>query len=149
MSPRVRHSVMWVGCLLLAGVFLAAAVPKISDPTGFAKMVYGYKVLPSPMVNTFALVLAWLELVVAVALFVPALRRPSLAWIGALMAVFLLAQFQALVRGIDGACGCFSTAEDGGGIGLWGILRNVGLVGVVVATWWAARGDSSRLHPGR
>jgi len=146
MSPRLRHIVMWVGCLLLSGVFLAAALPKIADPTGFAKMVYGYKVLPSFMVNSMALVLAWLELVVALSVFVPALRRPSLAWIGALMTVFLLAQFQAVVRGIDGACGCFSTAENGGGIGLWGILRNIALLAVVVATWWAARSVSVRSH---
>ena len=115
---------------ILSGVFLLAAVPKIQDPAGFAKMVNNYQLAPGSMVNLVAHFLPWLELVAGVAVILPmarSLRRAGLALIGIMLLVFIGAQLWAWAKGIDTACGCFSTTG-GKSAGISGALLNLGLL---------------------
>ena len=49
--------------ILLGLIFLAAALPKIADPPGFAKAIWAYGLFPPWSINPLALLLPWLELV--------------------------------------------------------------------------------------
>ena len=96
----------------LGAVFVYAAVPKLLDWHGFADMVARYRMLPDILVDLTALFMPALELVVGL-LLIMGVYRQSAAWATILMnIVFMIAMGQALLRGLDTSCGCF-TGESG------------------------------------
>jgi hypothetical protein len=136
MIPRHLDIVVileWVLCLVLAGIFAAAAIPKILDPAAFALSVHQYGVLPSFLANPVAIYLPWLEICCAAALALVPAARPGALWI----VIFLLVVFAAalgvtVLRGETISCGCFGkNGEPSSG---WpGILRNAGLAALALA----------------
>jgi uncharacterized membrane protein YphA (DoxX/SURF4 family) len=136
LRARALHLVLG---LVLGGVFLYAAFPKIVDPRSFAKIVYHYQLIgPSallpPMVpNAFAVSLPFVEAVVGVLLLVGVWRREA-AWVATLLlAVFVLAVSTALVRGIDiENCGCFSVTGKGRSAGLRLLVEDTALLAAAV-----------------
>jgi putative oxidoreductase len=118
----------WVACLALAGVMIAAALPKISNPDKFALAVYQYNLLPSLMVNPVAIYLPWLEISCAAALIVlPSARRGALLMVAGMLVVFTLAISWVVVRGQAIPCGCFG-GDDSAAAGWWSLARNCGLL---------------------
>src|SRR6056297_2081821 len=85
---RSETSLAGVARWILAAVFLAAAVPKILDPHGFALAVFRYRLLPYSLVNVAALVVPWSEALAAVVLLAwPRLRPAALLLLTALLLV--------------------------------------------------------------
>ncbi len=67
--------------LAIAGLFLAAALPKLRDPAAFVVAVDHYRLFPTTITFAVGMMLPWLELVVAIAM--PSSGPPSLlVWIG-------------------------------------------------------------------
>jgi putative oxidoreductase len=99
--------------LVLGAVFAFASTDKILNPSLFARSVMDYRLLPLSLVIPLAVLLPWTELIAGVLLIVGWLRRGSAAVILILLAVFMVAIASALARGIDIACGCFSTSPEG------------------------------------
>ena len=95
----------------MAAVFLAAAIPKITAPAAFAVAVSNYKMMPPWGVNTLALVLPWLELLIGVFLVIGIWRRACALAMAILMVVFIAGFASATARGLDIACGCFEIGE--------------------------------------
>lgn len=126
--PAIGFLVNWILRLGLAAVFLYAAVGKILDPQGFADVIVNYQLLPESAANPIALFLPWLEAVCAVLLIVGRWTDGSLLIINGLLLVFIAALAINWYRGIDVACGCFTTAEEGGGNYLRDILRDLVLL---------------------
>lgn len=111
---RLEIGLIWALKLALAGVFLAAAWPKLQDPAAFSQEVANYQLLPE-LAPGIATALPGVELVLALALI---LLMPASPWLLAaaavsavLMAGFTVAVTQVLVRGIDIECGCFGTGS--------------------------------------
>lgn len=96
--------------LVLGGIFVAAALPKLADPPGFAKAVWAYDLVPPTLLNPMALVLPWLELVCGLALVAGWWRREAALWLGALLLAFCLAVGINLVRRHPVDCGCFGAS---------------------------------------
>jgi hypothetical protein len=118
----------WVACLALAGVLIAAALPKISNPDQFALAVYQYSLLPSLMVNPVAIYLPWLEISCAAALIVlPSARRGALLIVAGMLVVFTMAIAWVVIRGQAIPCGCFG-GDDSAAAGWWSLARNCGLL---------------------
>ena len=118
----------WVACLALAGVLIAAALPKISNPDKFALAVYQYSLLPSLMVNPVAIYLPWLEISCAAALIVlPSARRGALLIVAGMLVVFTMAIAWVVIRGQAIPCGCFGGDDSTAG-GWWSLARNCGLL---------------------
>ena len=118
----------WVACLALAGVLIAAALPKISNPDQFALAVYQYQLLPTMLVNPVAIYLPWLEISCAAALIVlPSARRGALLMVAGMLVVFTLAIAWVVVRGQAIPCGCFG-GDDSTAAGWWSLARNCGLL---------------------
>lgn len=128
----MRRAVVIACRLVLAGVFLAAAVPKILSPHDFALAVFRYQILPDSLVNLMGIYLPWVELTAALALLVPRWSDGAALVLFVLLAVFAVAISVNLVRGVDMACGCFTTDPDADRIGWINVVRNVVLMGLAV-----------------
>ena len=98
---------------VLAAFFVVAAFAKIADPPGFAHEIHNDRLLPAAAVNALALVLPWLELLAAAALFVGFWRHEAAGLLALLLVVFIGALSINLARRHAVYCGCFgvSTAE--------------------------------------
>jgi len=101
-------TVLMVLRVVLAGIFIYASWEKILKPDDFARIVDGYRLLPQPMVWLVAICLPWTELIAGVVLLVGIWPRAISLLFSGLTAVFILGLIQALARGIDLQCGCFS-----------------------------------------
>jgi putative oxidoreductase len=129
----------WVAALVLAGVFLAAALPKIAEPAKFALAIYQYGILPNSLVNLVAIYLPWLEISCAAALAVlPAARRGALVLLAGMLVAFTLALSWTFLRGQPVPCGCFG--GDGESPSTWmALLRNLGLLALAALGLRATR----------
>lgn len=117
-------------CRLAVGlVFVAAALPKISDPGSFATQVHHYRLVPFGLENLVAITLPWVELLVALALVLRIHARSAAVLAAALMTAFTAAVGLAVARQLDIECGCFGTA-DATHVGTAKLLENAALLGV-------------------
>ena len=104
--------------ILLAGVFLFAAVPKIAEPAEFVKSIRNYRLTiggsePWWGWHAVALWLPWLEVLVGLTLLTGFWRRAGL-WIAAgLLLFFSGLGVYAIVTGLDISCGCFGKTGEG------------------------------------
>ncbi|OFV83157.1 MAG: hypothetical protein A2Y78_02275 [Acidobacteria bacterium RBG_13_68_16] len=99
--------------LVLGGIFLYAAHAKIFDPRPLVTIIWNYSILPPGPVNLMAIYMPWMELVVGIALVTGFKRRGAALCSTGLLIAFMVALGINAVRGINVACGCFSTsAED-------------------------------------
>jgi putative oxidoreductase len=101
------HRVLGVA---LGGIFLYAASGKILDPRPLVTIIWNYRILPAGPINLMAIYMPWMELVVGLALLSGFKRRSAAAWAVALLSSFTVALLINAARGIDVACGCFSTS---------------------------------------
>ncbi|MGE4504360.1 MAG: MauE/DoxX family redox-associated membrane protein [Desulfovibrionaceae bacterium] len=115
--------------LLLAGVLVFAAVPKLLEPRLFAEVIQAYGLLPDALLLPTAIGLPLAELVLAVFLL---LDRPwAVGGTALLLAGFMLVLGWGIWLGLDVDCGCFGP-EDPKGQAFHGLreamLRDVGLL---------------------
>ena len=96
--------------LALGGVFLYAAYDKILDPRPLVTIIWNYRILPPGPVNLLAIYMPWMELLVGLGLVTGCKRRAAAFWATGLLLVFVAALLVNAVRGVDVACGCFSTS---------------------------------------
>lgn len=116
--------------LVLASVFVSAALPKVRDPVAFANAVEGFRVVGPELSNWVALILPWLELVTGIGILIPWICRSSGIIIAALLVIFIALHASAWIRGLEIDCGCFgSETSDKSTNYLWLILRNTLLLG--------------------
>lgn len=99
-------------CRLALGViFLYAGIEKIIAPREFAVAIYNYQMLPESVINSVALVLPWLEVILAAGLIAGIYVRGASLVSAVLFLVFATALTINLIRGLDISCGCFGTAS--------------------------------------
>ncbi len=111
--------------LALGGIFLYAAHDKILNPQALVTILWGYRLLPPGPINLVAIYLPWLELVIGLALVTGYRRRAAGIWATLLLAVFTTALLINAVRGINVACGCFSTNAQDVHNAWWLVLRDL------------------------
>ncbi len=133
MKPLALYPLLsLVARLIVAGAFVLAALPKISDPQAFAQSVISFQVIDGALARYVAIILPWFELIIGIGLLVPAIRRTSSACISLLLIIFISLHASAWQRGLDISCGCFgTTAEPTTNYSLL-ILRNLLLVAATI-----------------
>jgi uncharacterized membrane protein YphA (DoxX/SURF4 family) len=136
--------------IALGAVFVAAALPKVADPPGFAKSIWYYHLFPAALIHPAALVLPWLELICGLALCLGLWVRAATAWVALLLLCFVAALSINLARHHPVDCGCFQTQgkvlSEGERLNdmRWAILRDLGLLALAAQVLCA----SPRRRPG-
>lgn len=94
--------------IILGGVFMYASFDKMANPKVFAEIIENYKMLPAQIVNPLAIFLPWLEFITGLFLIIGKWIKGSLLIYSTFLIIFIIALSQALIRGLDISCGCFS-----------------------------------------
>jgi uncharacterized membrane protein YphA (DoxX/SURF4 family) len=94
--------------IVLGGLFIWSSMDKMANTGEFAKVIYYYRILPAGFENLFAIFLPWMEFVTGLLLVVGRYKRGAILIYNGLLVMFIIALSQALLRGLDISCGCFS-----------------------------------------
>lgn len=98
--------------ITLGLVFVYASVDKILYPMSFADSVSNYQVVPRPLINIFAIIFPWCELVAGLFLLNGFKTRSSNIIIILMLCLFNVLIISVLARGLQIDCGCFSSGSD-------------------------------------
>jgi uncharacterized membrane protein YphA (DoxX/SURF4 family) len=140
----------WLGRILVGGLFIGAALGKLSDLPKFAKEIRAYEMAPIEVTNAMAIVIPWLELVVAAALLTGLWRNEGRVLLILMLAAFTAAKITAEIRGLELACGCFGgflAALEKSLSGVNGIILNLVLLGLLGMEFACSRRRSLVAHP--
>lgn len=121
--------------IVLGLIFVVASLDKALNPSAFAAIIYNYGILPDSLINAAALFLPWLELLTGICLIFDMLTLGASGIALSLMCVFLAALGYNALRGLDIACGCFSTQTGEGGGTLWSMARDAGILVLAAAVF--------------
>ncbi|WP_319781169.1 MauE/DoxX family redox-associated membrane protein [Maridesulfovibrio sp.] len=114
--------------IFLGLVFIVASLDKIIDPLAFAEIIKNYQLLPEIMIGPVAFFLPWLEFVCGAMLVCGVFIDAVAVILVTMLLVFIAALSANLYRGIDVACGCFSTDASTASNMQMTILRDVVLL---------------------
>lgn len=121
--------------ILVAAVFVAAAIPKLLDPLAFSEAIGNYRVFPYWSWNALAALVPMLELVAAAMLLCRSTRRAGALILGSLTLAFVALIASVIVRGVDVECGCFGQSVAAESVGWPLLLRDLLLLaGIAVAS---------------
>ena len=133
MSLLKNKWVIFAFRISLGVVFLYASFDKIRDPGSFSSNIQNYQILPYGITNLFAIFLPWVELYVGACLILGVFLNGAALLSTGMMVMFIIALGQALVRGLDIECGCFS--QEGSLVGLNTMLRDIIWLAMAVFVW--------------
>lgn len=128
--------------VVLGWIFLAAGWSKTGQTMATLASIYSYQiVLPDRLAEFIAMVLPWVELLLAVLLFAGLFFPWTLLATAAVLAAFTLLTAQAWWRELDIDCGCFDFGAIHPALAVLGTpggatLRNLVLLALVGALWW-------------
>jgi putative oxidoreductase len=98
---------------ILGVTFIYSSYSKILSPADFAKIIYGYGLFPAPLINLTAIIVPYLELVIALALILGIYPRSAAIIVNTLLAAFIILISINLIRGHEFNCGCFAFQNSG------------------------------------
>jgi len=129
-----------ITCLVLAAVFAAAGLSKLTDRQGARRALVDFGT-PQPLAAPLAVVLPIGELLVAASLVIrPTALAGSMAAV-ALLAIFVIAIGVNLALGRRPDCHCFGQLSSGP-VGWTTLLRNMVLLSAAGFAVWGTRSDS-------
>ncbi len=133
MNNEKKRKLLWqLLRIFIAVIFIYAGTIKIADPAGFAEQVDNYRILPYFFVTLVAVVLPWLELLCGILILVNRLFSVSVLILSILNFIFIIAIISALIRGLDISCGCFSVNEQSAKIGIFKLIEDIVLFGIIL-----------------
>ena len=126
--------------LILGAIFIYASLDKIINPVAFVQIIESYQILLLSVVNVFAILLPWLELICGLLLLSGIWLRASATLISGILVMFIVAMGLVVARGLDIDCGCF---ESVGGTEKVGRLRIIEDLGFLILSIWIIRFPNS------
>ena len=93
---------------LLGATFIYASYSKIPAPAVFAKIIFGYDLFPGILINLFAIILPFVELIAGLALIMGFYPRSAALIINAMLLAFIISLSINIIRGHEFDCGCFA-----------------------------------------
>jgi uncharacterized membrane protein YphA (DoxX/SURF4 family) len=136
--------------VVLGWIFLAAGWSKIGQTMPTLASIYSYQiVIPDGLAEFIAMVLPWVELLLAVLLFAALLFPWTLLAAGGVLVAFTVLTAQAWWRQLDIDCGCFDFSAIHPALAVLSTpggatLRNLVLLALVGALWWLWSAGKSR-----
>ncbi len=143
MAFRDRFDVAkpWISLIVrlaMAGILIAAAIPKLMDIPASIRAVRAYRLLPEAMVSLVGTMLPIVELLLALALLLGLFTRlSSIIWL-VMMGGFMIGVIWVWVKGYSIDCGCFGgggDVEEGTTNYPLHMLERIGFV--ILGTWLA------------
>ncbi len=121
--------------IIIAVVFLYAAVPKILNPQAFYLNILGYNLVEGTLAKLIALWLPWIELIAAFGVLFNIWMNANLRLVQLMLSGFIVLLILTLIRGIDADCGCFGSA--GGRVTWWHVFGDFVLLFITtfLITW--------------
>ncbi|MDD3557313.1 MAG: DoxX family membrane protein, partial [Melioribacteraceae bacterium] len=107
-----------------ASLFIFSGGTKISVPEEFAVSISNYRLLPIELVNFFAIIIPWIEIITGILLLFGFFVKENSFILTFLLGVFTIMVFIAMIRGLNIECGCFGT-KGGQKVGLLKIFENL------------------------
>lgn len=123
---RPRDRFQLILSLIIGGIFVYAAIPKILTPQAFYLDILGYHFVGEFLAGALALWIPWLELLAAAGVIIDVWYLTSLRILQGLLSVFTVLLFLTLLRGINTDCGCFGSA--GGQVTWWHVFGDLVLL---------------------
>jgi len=162
-SPlNVRRAIIWIGRLVLGGLFIYAGYSKAFQPnrnlwpffilkfsvsmnlSNFALQVAAFKMLPAWGVQFVAHTLPFAEIILGVLLLIGWRLRIWASLLTLLMLGFFVAVLRAYALHMDINCGCFATPEP---INLRKVLEDAALSGLALLMTIFAFMEARQPHP--
>jgi uncharacterized membrane protein YphA (DoxX/SURF4 family) len=155
-SPlNFRRAVIWIGRLLLAGIFIYAGYAKLTmglhprPPIGvalsfFALQVDSYQILPTWAVKVVANLLPFIEIGLGLLLLIGWKLRIWATLITIVMLGFFFAVVRSYALGLQINCGCFATPEP---LTIKTVLRDGALAALAVLMTIFAFQEAAKRHP--
>ena len=112
-----RGAAAWVALacrIVLAGVFVAAGLPKLLDPASFAQNIAAYGLVPQELLFITAILLIAAELATAAGLLLD--RFWAVLSAGFLLVMFIGVLGYGIHLGLDIDCGCFGPGDPEHGV---------------------------------
>ncbi len=123
--------------MLLGAVFVYAGAIKTLNPMEFADAIATFQILPSPLINVFALGLPPFEMILGLMLLFGVRPRPAVFGILLLTVLFSAAMALALCRGLTVDCGCFGSGPPSAGKTIIALVRDFLLLVAGCWLYWA------------
>jgi len=132
LAPQLRFYTIWIIRLVVAGIFMTAALTKLSNPQQFAETIANYQLFPYTTWNLLAIIVPMLELIANIALLCNWQRRGAVVLLFGLTLSFMLLIVSAIVRNLNIECGCFGQSEPGNPLGWPLFWRDLGLCSLIL-----------------
>ena len=113
--------------LYVALVFILSGLEKINDLAAFSDAIENYKLLPLELINIFAIIIPWVEVVAGTFLLFGIFIKENSVIIFSLLAFFTLAVLLAVIKGLNIDCGCQGTSQ-GQQVGVLKLVENIALL---------------------
>lgn len=126
-KSKIIEYMIAIARIYLALIFILSGLDKINDLAAFSQSIENYKILPITIVNLFAIVIPWLEVIAGAFLLLGIYIKENSIIIFSLLSIFTIAVIAALLRNLDIDCGCqgkFNTQE----VGILKIIENSALI---------------------
>ena len=162
-SPlNFRRAVIWIGRLVLGGIFVYAGISKLIFPnthlwpmfvlrfsvsvnlTSFAQQVESYKIISPEVSQMVAHTLPFVEIALGLLLLIGWRLRIWATAITGIMLGFLAAVTRAYLLHMDINCGCFGIPEKLTG---WTVVRDSAFAALALLTTIFAFLEARQLHP--
>lgn len=102
----------WAASIFLVAIFLQAGWQKLTMPLHYQTVIENYAILPEAIVPPATFIIGLLELLAALAVFVPATHQVALLLLGSLLLGYMLVMALNIARGrADIDCGCAGPAH--------------------------------------
>lgn len=118
--------------LFVGIVFIYASIDKIADPGQFARIVYNYHMLPGSLINIFALILPWVEMICGISLILGIYKEGSVLIFNLMVLAFIIGISVNIIRGVNLECGCFTVSSKSRSNAIDLLIRDIGLLVLTV-----------------
>lgn len=123
MKLKIRTYSLELIRLILAFLFILAAIEKLKNPFAFALTIDAYQIFPSFFINIATTLIPWFELFIGFGLLFNFKIKANLYLYFVLMIAFTILVVVAITKGLDIECGCFG--ESSSKVGFSKILENL------------------------
>ncbi len=127
MISRLAIGIMWI----------YASYYKIIEPATFAKSIWYYHMVPGSLINIFAVILPWVELLCGLALIIGVSYRGAVLLSNVLLIVFIVALGSTIARGLSIDCGCFKAGKSATGPAWNSLWFDVGAMFFALQMWFS------------